>query len=93
MSNTNNKNEAGINLLDLFLPAIKMAVVCAFRSHLWRIGMVQVRFGSAGLLRPGDGHYQGPSNKTSSAGLDRYENLINKVNVANELLQFRSAVR
>ena len=31
-----------------------------------------------------------PSNKTSSAGLDRYDNLINKVNVANEILQFRS---
>lgn len=31
-----------------------------------------------------------PSNKTSSAGLDRYDNFINKVNVANEILQFRS---
>lgn len=31
-----------------------------------------------------------PSNKTSSAGLDRYDNSINKVNVANEILQFHS---
>ena len=31
-----------------------------------------------------------PSNKTSTAGLDRYDNYINKVNVANEILQFRS---
>ena len=31
-----------------------------------------------------------PSNKISSAGLDRYDNYINKVNVANEILQFRS---
>ena len=32
-----------------------------------------------------------PSNKTTSAaGLDRYDNIINKVNVANEILQFRS---
>lgn len=32
-----------------------------------------------------------PSNKTvSSAGLDRYDNVINKVNVANEILQFKS---
>ena len=31
-----------------------------------------------------------PSNKISSAGLDRYDNYINKVNVANEVLQFRS---
>ena len=31
-----------------------------------------------------------PSNKSSTAGLDRFDNLINKVNVANEILQFRS---
>ncbi len=31
-----------------------------------------------------------PSNKTTSAGLDRYSNSINKVNVANEILQFHS---
>lgn len=31
-----------------------------------------------------------PSNKTSSAGLDRYDNSINRVNVTNEILQFRS---
>ena len=31
-----------------------------------------------------------PSNKIASAGLDRYDNYINKVNVANEILQFRS---
>ena len=31
-----------------------------------------------------------PSNKTYGAGLDRYDSYINKVNVANEILQFRS---
>ena len=31
-----------------------------------------------------------PSNKASTAGLDRFDNFINKVNVANEILQFRS---
>ncbi len=31
-----------------------------------------------------------PSNKTISAGLDRYDNYINKVNVSNEILQFKS---
>ena len=31
-----------------------------------------------------------PSNKTSTTGLDRFDNIINKVNVANEILQFRS---
>lgn len=31
-----------------------------------------------------------PSNKTSTANLDRYDNFINKTNVANEILQFRS---
>lgn len=31
-----------------------------------------------------------PSNKTQSAGLDRFDNYINKVNLDNELLQFKS---
>lgn len=31
-----------------------------------------------------------PSNKASTSGLDRFDNFINKVNVANEILQFRS---
>lgn len=31
-----------------------------------------------------------PSNKTSTGGLDRYDNSINRVNVTNEILQFRS---
>ena len=31
-----------------------------------------------------------PSNKTSTTGLDRFDNIVNRVNVANELLQFRS---
>lgn len=31
-----------------------------------------------------------PSNKTTSAGFDRYDNYINRVNVANEILQFQS---
>ena len=32
-----------------------------------------------------------PSNKTTTAaGLDRYDYVVNKVNVANEILQFRS---
>lgn len=31
-----------------------------------------------------------PSNQSSSAGLDRYQNSINRVNVTNEILQLRS---
>lgn len=31
-----------------------------------------------------------PSNKTSTGGFDRYDNSINRVNVTNEILQFRS---
>ena len=52
--------------------------------------MVPLRHLAAGVLPFGHGHHQGPSNKTSTAGLDRYDNYINKVNVANEILQFRS---
>ena len=31
-----------------------------------------------------------PQNKTYSASLDRYDNLINKVNVTNEIYRFKS---
>ena len=91
MSNTNNKNEAGINLLDLFFyllskwPWFVLSVlICGGLAWYKYASAPLVYFGQATVI------IKDPSNKTSSAGLDRYENLINKVNVANELLQFRS---
>lgn len=91
MSNTNNKNEASINLLDLFFyllskwPWFVLSIlICGGYAWYKYASAPLVYFGQATVI------IKDPSNKTSSAGLDRYENLINKVNVANELLQFRS---
>ena len=85
------KAPQGVNLLDLlkyllskwpwFL--ISLAVCCTFA---WYKGATAplVYHSSAKVI------IKDPSNKTSSAGLDRYDRSINKVNVANEILQFRS---
>ena len=91
MSNTNNKNESGINLLDLFFyllskwPWFVLSIlICGGYAWYKYAKAPNVYFGQATVI------IKDPSNNTSSAVLDRYENLINKVNVANELLQFRS---
>ena len=91
MNNQTNKNESGINLLDLFM----------YLASKWKWFLLSVLiFGGLAWLKYAHTPFvyfrqatviiKDPSNKTSSAGLDRYDNLINKVNVANELLQFRS---
>ena len=91
MNNQTNKNESGINLLDLFM----------YLASKWKWFLLSVLiFGGLAWLKYANTPFvyfrqatviiKDPSNKTSSAGLDRYDNLINKVNVANELLQFRS---
>ena len=91
MSNTNNKTESGINILDLFFyllskwPGFVLSIlICCGAAWYKYASAPLVYFGQATVI------IKDPSNKTSSAGLDRYDNLINKVNVANELLQFRS---
>ena len=91
MSNTNNKNESGLNVLDLFFyllskwPWFLLSIlVCGGFAWYQYAKAPFVYFGQATVI------IKDPSNKTSSAGLDRYDNLINKVNVANEILQFRS---
>lgn len=53
-------------------------------AYVWYASSPQVYFRSATVI------IKDPSNKTTTAGLDRYDNFINKVNVANEILQFRS---
>ena len=91
MNNQTNKNESGINLLDLFLYLaskwkwfLLSVLICGGLAWLKYAYTPFVYFRQATVI------IKDPSNKTSSAGLDRYDNLINKVNVANELLQFRS---
>ena len=91
MNNQTNKNESGINLLDLFMYLaskwkwfLLSVLICGGLAWLKYANTPFVYFRQATVI------IKDPSNKTSSAGLDRYDNLINKVNVANELLQFRS---
>lgn len=88
---TNKKVDSGLNLIDVF----------SFLASKWKWFLLSVLiFGSVAWL-----HYarkpfvyfrsatviiKDPSNKTTTAGFDRYDNFINKVNVANEILQFRS---
>ena len=85
------RTESEFNLLDLLKYllskwpwfVVSLAVCCTFA---WYKGATAplVYYSSAKVI------IKDPSNKTSSAGLDRYDRSINKVNVANEILQFRS---
>ena len=84
-------NDQGLNLMDLivylvskwrwFALSIAVCVGIAWFNYA-RSPFVYYR--SATVI------IKGPSNKTSTTGLDRFDNIINKVNVANEILQFRS---
>ncbi len=90
-NNSPNKVDQGINLVDLlvyfaskwkwFLLSVVVCVGVAWYNYA-RSPLVYFR--SATVI------IKDPSNKMSSAGLDRFDNIINKVNVANEILQFRS---
>ena len=88
---TNKKVDSGLNLIDVF----------SFLASKWKWFLLSVLvFGSAAWLyyarkpfvyfRSATVIIKDPSNKTTTAGFDRYDNYINKVNVANEILQFRS---
>lgn len=86
-----NKNEQGVNLVDLSVYLLSkwkwfVLSVLVFGGLAWYHYATSplVFFRSVTVI------IKDPSNKTSTAGLDRYDNYINKVNVANEILQFRS---
>ena len=86
-----NKNNQEINVKDLFFYLLSkwhwfLLSVIVFGSLAWYkyASTPFVYFRQATVI------IKDPSNKTSTAGFDRYENLVNKVNVANEILQFRS---
>ncbi len=91
MNNQTKKNETELNVLDLF-----MYLLSKWKWFLLSVlifgGLAWLKYASSPFVyfRQATVIIKDPSNKTSSAGLDRYDNLINKVNVANELLQFRS---
>lgn len=85
------KKEQGVNIIDLL----------AYLASKWRwfllsvvicVGVSYLKYALSPFIyyRKATVIIKDPSNKTYSSGLDRYDNLINKVNVANEILQFRS---
>ena len=90
-NNSSQKNDQGVNLIDLlvffaskwkwFLLSILVCGGIAWYNYA-RAPLVYFR--SATVI------IKDPSNKTATTGLDRFDNIINKVNVANEILQFRS---
>lgn len=86
-----NKNEQGLNVLDLLLYLLSkwkwfLLSVLIFGGLAWYkyASAPLVYFGKATVI------IKDPSSKTTSGGLDRFDNYINKVNVANEILQFKS---
>ena len=90
-NNKTDKSNSGINLLDIFFYLLSkwkwiVLSVAVFLGAAWIYYACQpfVYFSSATVI------IKDPSNKTATASLDRYDNLINRVNVSNEILQFRS---
>ena len=88
---TNGRGDQSLNFLDLMVYLLSkwkwfLLSVVVFGGLAW------VKYARSPLVyfRSTTVIIKDPSNKTSTAGLDRYDNFINKVNVANEILQFRS---
>lgn len=90
-NNSSNKNGQGLNIVDLF-----MYLASQWKWFLLSIlicgGIAWYNYARAPLVyfRSATVIIKDPSNKASTSGLDRFDNFINKVNVANEILQFRS---
>ena len=93
MNNNQNKlnPEQGVNIADLFYYLLSkwkwfVVSVIVFGTIGWyRYATApEIYFSTATVV------IKDPSNKTVTAGLDRFDSYINKVNVANEILQFRS---
>ena len=90
MNNSNNKNES-INLLDLFFYLLSkwkwfflFAILGVLAAYAWYSSSEFTYFRTATIS------IKDPESKTYSASLNRYDNLINKVNVTNEIYRFRS---
>ena len=88
-NNTTGRNDQDVNIIDILLFLLSkwkwfVVSVIVFGSLAWfqYARTPKTYFRSATVI------IKDPSNKISSAGLDRYDNYINKVNVANEILQF-----
>lgn len=89
--NRSTKNNDSINLLDLFFYLLSkwkwfllFAIIGVVAAYAWYSSSEFTYFKTATIT------IKDPENKTYSAGLNRYDNLINKVNVTNEIYRFRS---
>ena len=87
----NNNNTQELNVMDILLYLLSKwkwfllsTLVCVGLAWFQYARTPQTFFRSSTVI------IKDPSNKTVSAGLDRYDNYINKVNVSNEILQFKS---
>lgn len=88
--NTNTKNDS-INLLDMFfylLSKWKWFVVFSILG----VGIAYALYSATEFtyFMSATVAIKDPENKTYSANLNRYDNLINKVNVTNEVYRFKS---
>lgn len=90
-NSTNGRNDQDINIIDILMFLLSkwkwfVISIIVFGGLAWfhYARTPKTYFRSATVI------IKDPSNKISSAGLDRYDNYINKVNVANEIFQFRS---
>ena len=87
----NSKKNESVNLLDLFFYLLSkwmwfalFAVICVAAAYAYYSSRSFTYYCSATIA------IKDPANKAVSAGLNRYDNLINKVNVTNEIYRFRS---
>ena len=90
-TNKNTTGDQGLNIVDLFAYLaskwkwfLLSVVICGSIAWFQYARTPFVYFRSATVI------IKDPSNQATTTGLDRFDNLINKVNVANEILQFRS---
>ena len=90
MNNTA-KNNDSVNLLDLFFYLLSkwkwlvfFAIVGVGAAYAWYSSSEFTYFKTATIT------IKDPENKTYSAALNRYDNLINRVNVTNEIYRFKS---
>lgn len=85
------KQDQGLNILDLLAYLLSKWIwyilsigICCTLAYYYYAKTPLTYSRSATII------IKDPSNKSVAAGLDRFDNYINKVNVANELLQFNS---
>ena len=91
MTDKKAKNESSINLLDVFFYILSywylfvIAIVICVGVQMYRYAKAPFVYSSTATVMIKD-----PSNTRSSTKLDAYSSMINRTNVSNEILQFKS---